>query len=234
MVKGYFNDVALVDDYLNLVESEELSDLCQGRENPNIPKAIKFEVGLTQSYLKFFLNNFNCEMFSDLKDMLENFDTLEYYDTLIKEYERLQTRLEENACKFVDKCYKTPELKRYSKIMDKTQKEGKYPLFNLCKTYIELRQANGKGLVGESLEQDEEEFGSGKVHEFFKKIATYLGDNSQAFEENCITEKEIYEHFEGLVDERFDHVWGEEAEESEEQVDYMLPPRKFLPEREKE
>ena len=40
MVKGYFKDVAKVDDYLNLVESEELSDLTCGRDNANIPKAI--------------------------------------------------------------------------------------------------------------------------------------------------------------------------------------------------
>lgn len=234
MAKGYFKDVALIDDYLNYIESEELSDLSQGRENANIPKSIKFEIGLTQSYLKYFQNNFNCEMFADLKDLLENFNTLEYYETLIKEYQRLQTRLEENACKFVDKCYKTPELKRYAKIMEKTQKEGKYPLFNMCKTYIELKQENGVKLMPEQTEEGKtEEFASGKVHEFFKKIASYLGDDSQAFEENCITEQEIYDHYEGMLDERFDKVWGEESEEDFDVV-YPFTPVKNLPEREKE
>lgn len=236
MVKGYFKDVALVDDYLNQVESDELSDLTCGRTNASIPKAVKFEIGLTQSYLKFFLNNFKCDMFADLKTMLENFDTLEYYDTLIKEYERLNARLEETACKFVDKCYKTPELKRYAKIMEKTQKEGKYPLFNICKTYIELKQNEPElfALEQQESEQTNEngEFAKGKIHEFFKNIATYLGEDASKLDEICIKEEQIADHYEGLVDERFDKILGEDEMENEELYPFM--PVKTLPEREKE
>ena len=198
MIKGYIKDLDLASDYMNAIESEELADLNKGRVNQSIPKSIKFEVGLTKSYLNFFLKNFNCELFSDFKEILENFDTNEYLDTMVSEYERLKERLDDYACKFVDKCYKTSPLKRYAKIMQKTQEEGNYQLFGLCKLYLEKTV-----LAGEKEEQTESAFGDGKMHEYFKKVSSYLGENIREDTREYVKEEDIQEYFESLLDEKY-------------------------------
>ena len=102
------------------------------------------------------------------------------------------------ACKFVDKCYKTSPLKRYAKIMQKTQEEGNYQLFGLCKLYLEKTV-----LAGEKEEQTESVFGDGKMHEYFKKVSSYLGENIREDTREYVKEEDIQEYFESLLDEKY-------------------------------
>lgn len=138
--KGYFNNEELAREYISQSELHEYATMVLGSRDRKNLKCVRLEVELMKETLNYFRTNFNSELCTDVFELVDKFDFNKYEAEMNKEYQRLNDSVRAYVARFVDKCYKTPELRKYLPAIKEINKhEGLYGVV-AAKDYIEIMQ----------------------------------------------------------------------------------------------
>lgn len=138
--KGYFQNTELAQEFIQQSEILEFVDMVIGSRDRKNLKCIKLEMDLMSRTLNYFKTNFDSELCTDLFELVDKFDMNKYYDEMANEFSRLQDSARLYVGKFVDKCYKTPDLKKYASKLKEVMKSHGITGFIAAKDYIEIVQ----------------------------------------------------------------------------------------------
>ena len=142
--KGCFNNTELVQEFISQSELQEYAKMSIGSRDRKNLKCIRLEVELMKETLDYFKTNFDSEMCTDLFELVDKFDFNKYEEEMKKEYGRLTDSVRAYVGRFVDKCYKTPKLRKFiPAIKDIIKHEGLFGVV-AAKDYIEIMENESK------------------------------------------------------------------------------------------
>lgn len=192
--KGKFNNPELVQEFISQSELHEYATMVLGSRDRKNLKCVRLEVDLMKETLDYFKTNFNSELCTDVFELVDKFDFNKYEIEMNKEYQRLNDSVRAYVGRFVDKCYKTPELRKYLPAIKEINKhEGLYGVV-AAKDYIELMQKEKKmAMQEESIKQIAKEV-NGEDHElelperteWMKYMRRLLNDKERPYEAEAV------------------------------------------------
>lgn len=192
--KGKFNNPELVQEFISQSELHEYATMVLGSRDRKNLKCVRLEVELMKETLDYFKTNFNSELCTDVFELVDKFDFNKYEIEMNKEYQRLNDSVRAYVGRFVDKCYKTPELRKYLPAIKEVNKhEGLYGVV-AAKDYIEIMQKEKKmAMQEESIKQIAKEV-NGEDHElelperteWMKYMRRLLNDKERPYEAEAV------------------------------------------------
>ena len=192
--KGKFNNPELVQEFISQSELHEYATMVLGSRDRKNLKCVRLEVDLMKETLDYFKTNFNSELCTDVFELVDKFDFNKYEIEMNKEYQRLNDSVRAYVGRFVDKCYKTPELRKYLPAIKEINKhEGLYGVV-AAKDYIEIMQKEKKmAMQEESIKQIAKEV-NGEDHElelperteWMKYMRRLLNDKERPYEAEAV------------------------------------------------